>query len=915
MRCFLSLALLLCAVAPALAAAPEEQPRLAPVDADGSTFRLSDGFTLLVHNPEGKPFSVGLDVRDLNLLEPGARDVLFKVYDPTGKAVVREVIPDDGVTTPAGQGPTGGWDHEGWYYLYHYNRGVAPMLRWTALGAPDRLAAVPVRSFTRSVPAGPKGVYRVVVVGCRDHVVTAKIGGGLKWGVGGNPFFLHPVGNLLDKRFVYVPKGTTGLAIALVEHDHPRSRRFTLKDEAGNLLASGDAHSGVGFAEVKLEAQKPQGPAVPAHLQPGAWDGRVLTLEVAPGPNACMVQFSLFQPKLEGLSRPLPPPVVPAFYAADPETARALGGGAITVDGRTYWQPLQARLDAWVRGLKPEDFLVKNPDGSEAKLVDILPPEGGAKAAGLDVQPNRNAEFRPLNGVHERAPLADSVMFSYDLNRNRQALNVAIRDTVAGLADIGPGDHVLNATWKGMANLAYENGTYRFHWWRPAWRIVRQADTPPEVRDAMRELILHTADRIAFCNSWERVNGNAFTTLLCALRYAQEATGDPLTKRLCDTFHDRLTTGGFGDRVGVGPSGPVQEEFAYDNHYGSYVMATTGAVARDIDDPRFPKIRDGIQNFFSYTTNPEVSACPFSARTNHNPAGKPATEGPFAWKGLPGPDLTESINGANEFFAARRPKYYVLSYHGRITPKWQCESFNGQMGWSGGVMCQFVVPGKGTVLASTLDPPGYGTNMHPTQWRSFRLNSIVGTTTDGKPLVAADCHHMDARLEGNTVTGSGEVRDSSVHATRSYTYNPDHVVVEAKLRMTDDDGYQAFWFQSPFRGCIAEAWEMIPFVATKAGAKNKADPASATVVKVLDAAGREVGALGVEPSTGQVVVIDRGGFGVRIELEKPMEVKRGAGDTVMIKLLDGMPPGPRDPKAAPNAEQAAIRYKIVPFSS
>jgi hypothetical protein len=35
----------------------------------------------------------------------------------------------------------------------------------------------------------------------------------------------------------------------------------------------------------------------------------------------------------------------------------------------------------------------------------------------------------------------------------------------------------------------------------------------------------------------------------------------------------------------------------------------------------------------------------------------------------------------------------------------------------------------------------------------------------------------------------------------------------------------------------------------------------------------------------------------------------------MIKLLDGMPPGPRDPKAAPNAEQAAIRYKIVPFSS
>jgi hypothetical protein len=786
------------------------------------------------------------------------------------------------------------------------------MLRWTALGAPDRLAAVPVRTFTRPVPAGPKGTYRIVVVGCRDHVVTAKVDGGLTWAVGGNPYFLHPVGDLLQKRFVYVPKGTTGLALALVEHDHPRSRRFTLKDEA--VLASGDAPSGVGFAEVKLAAPTPQGPAVPQHLQPGAWDGKVLTFELAPGPNACMVQFSLFQPKLEGLSRPLPGPVVPAFYAADAETARALGGGAIDVGGRTFWQPLQARLDAWVRGLKPEDFLVKNVDGTEAKVIELSPPDGGRKSAGLDVAPNRNAEFRPLNGQHETAPLADSVMFSYDLHRNRQALNVAIRDTIAGLADIGPGDHVLNATWKGMANLAYENGTYRYHWWRPAWRIIRQEDTPAEVRDAMRELVLHAADRLAFCSTWERVNGNAFTTVLCGLRYAQEATGDPLTRQLCDTFHDRFTTGGFGECVGVGPSGPVQEEFAYDNHYGSYTLPTTDAVARDLDDARFRKINDAVRNFYSYTTNPELSACPFSARTFHNPAGAPATEGPFAWKGLPGPDFTGSINDANEFFAARRPKYYVLSYHGRITPKWEGDCFNGQMGWSGGVLCQFVVPGKGTVLASTLDAPGYGTNAHPSQWRSFRIHSIVGMTTDGRPLVAADGAHPNARLAGDTVTGSGEVRDSSVHATRSYAYKTDHVVVEAKLRMTDDDGYQAFWFPSPFRGCIAEAWEMIPFVATKAGSKKKGDPAAATIVKVLDAAGREVGDLGAEPSTGQAVVIDRGGFGVRIELEKPMEVKRGVGDTVMIRLLEGMPPGPRYPQAVPNVDAATIRYKIVPFA-
>jgi hypothetical protein len=61
-------------------------------------------------------------------------------------------------------------------------------------------------------------------------------------------------------------------------------------------------------------------------------------------------------------------------------------------------------------------------------------------------------------------------------------------------------------------------------------------------------------------------------------------------------------------------------------------------------------------------------------------------------------------------------------------------------------------------------------------------------------------------------------------------------------------------------------------------------------------------------------VIDRGGFGVRIELEKPMEVKRGVGDTVMIRLLEGMPPGPRYPQAVPNVDAATIRYKIVPFA-
>ena len=895
---------LCCGVFARGAAAADQPPRVVPLDASAQSFRLYEGVTLLIDNPEGRPFKLSLDVRDLNLTEPCSGDMLFKVYDPAGKAVVREVIPDDGVATLPTETPAGGWGHESWYYLFQYNRGVTPALRWTAFTAPDRLAATPARTFDRDIAPSElakatkaaAGVYRVVLVGTRDHVVTVRVDPALKWAVGANPFLLHPVGGELKKRFIYIPKGVTGINMAIVENDRPRSRKFTLRDEAGNVVAQGKADTVAGFAEAK-----------PA--KPGEWDEKVFSFELGDGPNAYMVQCALILAKMPGNVRPFPMQV-PAFFAPDAATAKALRGGAIYHDGQTFWQPAQVRMHEWLKTLKPEDFAVKSADGAEAKEIMIQNP--GGRGAGLDLAPNRNAEFIPLNGVHEQAPLSDTIMFSYDLHRNKQALNVAIRDIAGALNTIGPSDHVMNATWKGMANLAYEFGTYRFHTWRSSWRLIQEKDTPAEARELVREMIGNGADRLAFCRSWERVNGNAFTTVLCGLRYAAEGTQDPMNKRLFETFYDRFVNGGFGARTGRGPSGLIQEAFVYDNHYGSYTIATAGSVARDLKDERFIALVDGFRKFYSYTLNPEVAAAPFSGRTNHNPSMQIDTDGPYAFRGLPGPDFTETINNANEFFAARRKGYYVLSYHGRMTPKWMSEGFRGQMGWSGGVLCQFVVPGKGTVLASTIDPPGYGTNMHPSQWRTFRINSIVGVTTDGKPLVASDCEHLNARLEGNKAIGSGEVRDSSVNATRSYTYNADHVLVEAKLRLTDDDASLNSWFKNAFRGCVSEAWEMIPFVANKlAPVKEGDDPK--TSVRVLGADGKEAGVLTDALIEGQAIVIDRGGFGVRIELEKPMKVKRGAGDTVMIQLIEGRPMGPLDDKGKPNAEDAAIRYKLVPF--
>src|SRR5437667_7066149 len=75
------------------------------------TYRLYDGITAYVNNADGKAFDVDLDVRDINVFADGPRELLVKVYDPDGRVIVREVIPDDGITTGAYLPPIGGWDH------------------------------------------------------------------------------------------------------------------------------------------------------------------------------------------------------------------------------------------------------------------------------------------------------------------------------------------------------------------------------------------------------------------------------------------------------------------------------------------------------------------------------------------------------------------------------------------------------------------------------------------------------------------------------------------------------------------------------------------------------------------------------------------------------------------------------------
>jgi hypothetical protein len=851
-----------------------------------STHRLYDGITAFVNNPQGKDFTLTLTVRDINIYEHGPREVLCKVYDPEGKPVVRQVVGDDGVSSQAFLPPMGAWDHEAWYYAYCYMKGTQPMIRWSAFSAPDRLNAVAKRTFTHAIKGGKPGVYRVLLVGAIDHYVTLKVDPDLPYAVGGHPDWIHGHGEQWRKSFVYVPKGAKGMHILLAEYDMPRQRHLKIQAAGGKILFEGGAAGA--YTHEGLFFEKMGGPL----------DEQILTVEVSSNPALATQGKGQAGDFLLGLKFRFDrdPEVtqrgeraVSAVFAPDAATAKAVQGGAIYHDDRLFWHMFQVRMYDWLKKLPPDAFEVKGPDGKPADPV----PQAKSKNPSL---PTREG-FLPLNGVHWAPPLCDRIMHHYPAHRNKAALNIALRDMIAGLRSVGPNDHVAVAVGGPFANMAYEFSNYAWHYWRPAWRILKEADAPEEIKAMVHEAFLVTGDRLAFCRTWERVNGNSFALVLTALRYCHEGTGDALQKEMFETYWQRFTTGGWGDRVGVGPSGPVQEGFGYAYHYASYILSTWQSILADIPDARFKKVHDGVHNWFSYTLAEEgVAAGPWSTRTSYYPQWGIEKEGPFAWKGLPGPDFTVSINNASEFFAARRKNYYALTYHGRLSPKWESNAHPGQSGYGGGMLCQLHVPGKGLVLASTLNA-SYGEKMDTSLWRTFHLHTLVGQTADGRPLVTGDSEHADARLKDTTVTSSGAVRDSSVHVARSFTFEPDGITCSVQLQETNYTGLLNLWLKNDIRGKVNEAYEMIPYLPKQRPQPGK--KGGETLITL------DNGSFGKDAVTAKTITIDRGGFGVRIELDQPRPVLQGVNNTILIQLAD---------KTAA-ASKISLSYRLVPFGN
>lgn len=827
-------------------AGPEsvEAAATAPETATGQTYRLYEGITAYVNNPDGKEFTVTLDARDLNLFANGPREILFKVYDPAGQPVVREIIPDDGVASGSFPDRSGGWDHELQYYANLYAKGTVPSFRWSACSEPARLNTIVKRAFTRAIQGGKKGVYRILVVGTPDHSVTLKISPDLKYGVCGHPDFMHGHGDLFQKSYIYVPKGAEGIFFAATEPDLPRTRRFKLSGPDGKALLDRAAPggytsaSGNSWEEASIKFSKP-----------GEYDGKLLTLEVSEGKGDYLIRVALQQPK-EGAFKEYIGMSSSAIYAPDRETAMAIQGGALVVDDLVFWHPFQVRFYNWLKANK------------------------------LDANDKEKALRKELDAIFDGFRMLET--------------------------SDGRGAY----SWSAWA---YAMGYYGFKIWRPCWLLMQRADVPPELKNIVKEGLLMAGDRLSFAVGGERVNGNAFSQIPVALWYCQRATGDLIQKERFEVFFDRWQHEGWGTGVGLSRSGDSQEHFAHDMNYGSYLMdnwrggiwVKPGILDDAKDDPRFKKVIDRYRDLYCYLYCREqnggaVAANPWSART-HTSTDVEAQNWEMdgrRWKGEPGPDFTVSVNGGDEWFAARRKNYYLLTFHGRLAPEWMSQSFQGQLGFGGGAICQLTVPGKGPVLVSTL-AGGYGEGMHPSNWRNFHIHSIVGELWDGQPLISAISEHDNARLTGNTVASSGEVRNGRVKVSRAYTFNPDSIDCESAL--SESDYAQALSIWSPARRWseVKVAYEMIPFMI----AANKDKPVA---VSLKDGAGKDLGAATANLVEAQSIRIDQGGYGVDIRLAEPRKVKLGANNTILIQLAEE--------RAKPTpASEVRLKYRLVPF--
>jgi len=155
------------------------------------------------------------------------------------------------------------------------------------------------------------------------------------------------------------------------------------------------------------------------------------------------------------------------------------------------------------------------------------------------------------------------------------------------------------------------------------------------------------------------------------------------------------------------------------------------------------------------------------------------------------------------------------------------------------------------------------------------------------------------KMQGLVPTIRSSALSDPARLTRTYRFNADSIDCEVALADSDYKEVLSLWTQQRKWSEVRLAYEMIPFGTQRI----VQEPDSATTVTVLAADGKELGVLTETPAVVRTIKIDRGGYGVRIELAANMSVHRGRNRTVTIQLTD---------KEAP-AAAIGLKYRLVPY--
>ena len=864
-------------------------------DWNGRHFNLHQGVSFYIANPDGKPFEITAELRDINVYCQGAQTALLKVYAPDGEVIFREDLADDGVTSGGYQQAWAGWDHELWARGSIREIGAEPLFRADAFSDPAMLDRIIPTQRVIKAAGGKKGVYVVQMVGCDDHFAKINVTAGLKFGVLGHPDFIAGRDDIFAQAYLYVPekpyymKPADQLQLWVIENEYPRTREIQVLNNGKPLTfkwAGGDETT---QTVTPRQAIGQYAIADASTISPGD----VLQFDIK-GTGGYLLRIG----------------GVPPILCPDEKTARDIAGNLHRTDkaGPLVSFPWQEAMWNSVKDLTKEDLTVGVKPGEWSTISD----ENLARIALFAWQNSHQPKTVDKLLTRVESILAKQSTFSvYDLMTSLNVSSGEIDDAAMFYLYPFEGNRLYgNEALRNIITLAlvhqwlqFRNGEviYRphelnvaymqgFHW--EYWECVylMKESLKPDVLKAFQTGLTHIAERMHYANGLELVITNGRTTVPLNIYYAYLVSEQSYIKDLAKRYYMRMYTALDGPHAGRSKTGYFREHFAPDGGYTTYPLYQLGKLYLVSKDPDVLAGLDGLAKWVVTTAIPRggsmtgptswnarihaagiehiwgmgyryfADQSPWAAALAHHfdakhfntpdpdmQPGKPVPDKPILllthltrnvakpvkFPAVAKGDLFEDLGGGGEHFVIRRGDYYGIVYAGRRTPFWMDQTVGGTQGYTGGGLAAlYQQSAKAPILLGRVLKE-YGFPIDRPQ--DFAVPVVAGQVSDGRWFnTGVSRCEVTTDPKTFTVTTTGEAVSAPVNFERGYTFNKTSIDVHISLRNADmyRDVFQYRKYFRPAWQSIKEAWEIIPV-------RELAD----TKVTAFDAAGESLGEL------------------------------------------------------------------------